>query len=290
MISGSVAFSGTGAPPPPPTRSAGRPAAASAGGSTQERPPASPQHARRQAGETRVLLLAGLAAFLFFCLAFAPARLLTPLAERIPGATLSGAAGTVWAGSGRLFIAGQDYGRFAWSFRPGTLLELFPGIGWTLSGEHLNLRGRIHLTPGRAALSASGSVDADAVNRWLAAYQLSVAGKFEIRDLYLHLVDRRPDDTRGSVRWSGGRVHYVLSQRRNTAELPPLEAHLAFAGRPEATVVAQGDTTPLLEAQLLDSGFARIGVTMRLTRMLNQPWPAGGAEDKVVLAVEEKIL
>ena len=244
----------------------------------------------RQAGEIRGLLLLGILAFAVFCVAFAPARLLAPLAERIQGAALTGTTGTVWSGSGRLLFQGQDRGRFTWSFRPTTLLRLFPGIGWTLSGERLNLGGSMNLTPGRAAVSMTGSVDAAAINPWLAAYELSMAGNFEVRDLYLHITDNRPDDTRGTITWSGGSLRYVLSQQPRTARLPSLEAHLSFADGPEATVVARGDSTPLLEARLLDSGFARIGVTMLLTRMLNQPWPGGGPDEKVVLAVEEKIL
>ena len=285
--------SATGAPYPSLPASGPRRrcrAATGAGGTVGERPRLRRQRFAGQAGETRALLLLGVLAFLAFCVAFAPARLMAPLAERIDGAALSGATGTVWAGSGRLLLAGRDSGRLAWSFRPTTLFRLFPGIGWTLSGERLNLQGRFNLAPGRAALSISGSVDAEAVNPWLETYELSMAGDFEIRDLHLHVTGNRPDDTRGTISWSGGRLRYVLSQRANTAELPPLDARLSFADGPEATVVARGGSTPLLEAELLESGFARIGVTMLLTKMLNQPWPAGGADDKVVLAVEEKIL
>ena len=249
-----------------------------------------PAGAGRQAGETRGLLVLGILAFLGFCVAFAPARLLAPLAERIDGAALTRTAGTVWAGSGRLIFRGQDRGRFSWSFHPTTLLRLFPGIGWTLSAEHMSLDGSMNLAPGRAALSISGTVDADAVNPWLETYELSMAGHFELRHLYVHVTGNRPDDTRGTISWSGGRLRYVLSQRQRVAELPPLEARLRFADGPEATVVAAGDGTPLIEAQLLESGFARIGITMLLTRMIGQPWPGGGPDDKVVLAVEEKIL
>ena len=244
----------------------------------------------RQTGQIRGLLLLGILAFLGFCAAFAPARLLAPLAERIDGVALTRTAGTVWSGSGRLIFNGQGRGHFSWSFQPATLLRLFPGIGWALSAEHMNLAGTMNLAPGRAALSISGTVDNGAVNPWLAAYELSMAGQFEVRDLHLHLTDNRPDDAGGTISWSGGRLRYVLSQRSQVAELPPLEARLSFSDGPEATVVAAGDATPLLEARLLDSGFARIGVTMLLTRMLGQPWPGGGPDDKVVLAVEEKIL
>ena len=254
------------------------------------RPPVRPQGAGGQAGEARGLVLLGIVAFLVFCVAFAPARLLAPLAERIDGAALTQTSGTVWSGSGRLVFKGRDRGRFDWSFRPLTLLTLFPGIGWTLSAEHYSLGGAMNLAPGRAALSVSGAVDSAAVNPWLAAYELSMGGQFELRELHVHLTDNRPDDARGTISWSGGRLRYVLSQRPRTAELPPLEARLSFADGPEATVVAVGENTPLLVAELLQSGYARIGVTMLLTRMLGQPWPGGGPDGKVVLAVEEKIL
>lgn len=239
----------------------------------------------------RGLLLLGILAFLGFCVAFAPARLLAPLVERIDGAALTETTGTVWSGSGRLLFRGQVRGRFGWSFRPATLLKLFPGIGWTLSAEHLDLGGGMNLAPGRAALSIDGSVDAAAVNPWLSAYDLIMTGGFEVRDVRLHVTGNRPDDARGTIRWSGGRLRYVLSQRPRTVDLPPLEARLNLVdSSPQATVVATGDAAPLLEARLLDSGYARIGITMLLTRMLGQPWPGGGPDDKVVLAVEEKIL
>ena len=107
--------------------------------------------------------------------------------------------------------------------------------------------------------------------------------------MYLRIAGNRVEAARGTLAWSGGRVRYALSQRSRTARLPPLRARLGFADVPEARVFAVGNRTPLLEAQLLDSGFARIGVTKRLTKMLNDPWPGGGADHEVVLAVEEKI-
>ena len=236
------------------------------------------------------LAMLGVLAFLTFCMAFAPARLLATAVERIDGASLTGTAGTVWRGSGRLHVLGRDRGRFTWSFQPATLLTLFPGIAWTLSGEHLDLDGRINLAPNRAAASVNGTIDAAAVNPWLADYDLIMAGNFQASDLYLHIRDNRLDDARGSLRWSGGRLRYVLSRQPRTADLPPLAASLSFVDGPAATVFAEGNSTPLIEAQLLDNGFARIGITKMLTKMLNEPWPGGGGDHEVVLAVEEKLL
>ena len=232
----------------------------------------------------------GILAFLAFSAVFAPARLLATLVERIDGASLTGTAGTVWRGSGRLHLLGQERGRITWSFRPTTLLELFPGFSWTLTGEHLDLGGNLNLAPARTALSATGSMEAAAVNPWLAKYNLFMAGNFHASNLYLHIRDSKPDDLRGTIRWSGGRLRYVLSHRPRTVSLPPLHASLSIGEAPAATVFAEGGTTPLLEAELLDNGFAKIGITMLLTKLLNEPWPGGGADHEVVLAVEEKIL
>lgn len=236
------------------------------------------------------MAIIGVLACLAFCAIFAPARLLATVVERIDGASLTATAGTVWSGSGRLHLQGQDRGRITWSFRPTTLLQLFPGYAFTLAAEHLDLGGRMNLMPGRAAVSVSGTVDAAAVNPWLANYDLFMAGNFQVSDLYLHIRDNRPDDARGTLRWSGGRLRYVLSRRSKTVDLPPLAASVSFSDRPAATVFVEGNTTPLIEAQLLDNGFVRIGITKLLTKMLNEPWPGGGGDHEVVLAVEEKIL
>ena len=176
-------------------------------------------------------------------------------------------------------------------FRPVTLLKLFPGYAWTLAGEHIDIGGGMNLAPGRAAISITGSVDAEAINRWLANYELFMAGEFRLRGLAMQFADNRPDDAGGTVGWSGGHLRYVLAGRPRTVALPPLEARVGFQDGPIATVFAVGDfTTPLLEAELLDSGFVRIGITKRLTKLLNDPWPGGGPDHEIVLAVEEKIL
>lgn len=57
----------------------------------------------------------------------------------------------------------------------------------------------------------------------------------------------------------------------------------------EAVVFAAGGQTPLLQAQLQDDGFAKVGVTKLLTKMLNRPWPGSDADHEVVLEVEEQV-
>ena len=58
---------------------------------------------------------------------------------------------------------------------------------------------------------------------------------------------------------------------------------------PVAVAYATGESTPLLQAALTGNGFARIGVTKYLTRLLGQPWPGGDPDHAVVLEVEEQV-
>lgn len=245
---------------------------------------------RRVRGQIRALVTVGILAFLAFCVALAPASLVAPALERIPGATLKGTAGTVWNGSGQLRLQGQNQGRLAWSVRPASLLMLAPEIDWAWTGASLDLGGSLRLSGNRVALTTSGQVMSAAVNPWLASYDLNMAGSFQVSDLYLHMTGNRPDDTRGTLDWSGGRLHYALSGQHRVVRLPPLQARLSFTDGPSATVFAEGNATPLLEAKLLTSGYVYIGITKLLTRMLDDPWPGGAADHEVVVAVEEKIL
>ena len=241
-------------------------------------------------GEMRILAILGVLAFLAFCVAFAPARLAVPVLERIPDARLSATSGTVWNGSGQLHFRGRDRGRVAWSVRPLSLLTLAPGIDWAWTAQGLELDGDLQLGGNRIAVTTSGRVGSAAINPWLARYDLNMAGSFQVSDLYLHMTDSRPDDTRGTLNWSGGRLGYTLSGQHRAVRLPPLQASLGYNDGPSATVFARDNPTPLLQAKLLAGGYVYVGVTRLLTRMLDDPWPGSGADHEVVVAVEEKIL
>lgn len=237
----------------------------------------------------RVLEVLGILAFLIFCILLAPAGLLGRVAERVPGLSLAQTQGTVWSGEGRLLLQGQDQGRIAWSFRPSTLLQLFPGCSWSLSADDLRLAGTLNLAPGRISLAADGSLDAAVVNFWLAPYNLHLDGDFQVDAMRVDMGDNRALNIQGAVRWSGGAVRYVLSRRSRTAQLPPLAARLGLDEGQAAQVFAEGSDIPLLEARLLGDGFVKIGLTRRLTQLVDEPWPGASADDELVVAVEEKL-
>ena len=65
--------------------------------------------------------------------------------------------------------------------------------------------------------------------------------------------------------------------------------HAELGPGPTAVAFADGDTTPLLHAELKTNGFARIGVTKYLTKMAGNPWPGGDPDHAIVLEVEEQV-
>jgi hypothetical protein len=96
-----------------------------------------------------------------------------------------------------------------------------------------------------------------------------------------------PRSAAGEISWSGGTVRYTLSGQSSSSTLPPLIAYLGDGV--EAVVFAQNAQTPLIKAELLDNGFAKIGITKLLTKILDNPWPGSDPDHAVVLEVEEQV-
>lgn len=239
---------------------------------------------------TRTLLIGALL-FLVFAVALAPASLVRTLIPADSGIELLRTAGTLWDGAADLYLAGQPAGRVAWDFDATALGRGVIGYDISLAGpEHL-LNGAIGFGAGAGQAILRGQASSAFANRWLAPYDIAIAGDLELRDAQV----RVPYDVRetghgsaaGSVAWSGGAVRYVLSGRANAGDLPPLVAYLGEGL--ETVVVPEGGQTPLLRAEVLAEGFVRIGVTKLLTRLVGNPWPGTQADHEVVLEVEEQL-
>ena len=114
-----------------------------------------------------------------------------------------------------------------------------------------------------------------------------LSGEFTLDAVEFTFAGGLPEQAGGEVRWTGGPVTYTLAGETSTENLPELTARLGPG--PEAVVLPRGAATPLLKLELLDNGFAKIGVTKRLTKMLNTPWPGADPDDAVVLEVEEQV-
>lgn len=230
----------------------------------------------------------GILAFALFCGALAPAGLFALLLERLTGASLTATAGTIWSGSGALRLKGVGLGRLHWSFEPVTLAQLAPGHTWRLTGDGLNLGGRMALPTDAIELSASGAVAAAAFNAGLAAYDIRLDGTLDIEGLDATVAAGGLERLEGGGRWSGGAVSYALGGRTHTALLPPMRLEAQ-----SAPVRARGFTEAgnrlLIEAEIMEGGYVKIGITRRLLQLLNQPWAGSGAEDEIVVSVEEAV-
>ncbi len=234
-------------------------------------------------------LAIGLVLFIVFVVALAPAGLLRRATDTVPGLDLAQPTGTIWRGTGQLIVDRQLIGNLAWVFQPLSILRLAPGYDVELKGDALSLAGMVNASMSGTQLSLAGRIDADLFDRYLNAYDLTIAGELSISALSAVVADGRITQLEGEARWSGGEVRYVLSGRLGASELPPLVAYVATEEFPTADIFPEGGQTPLLHVQLLDTGFVKIGVTKSLTKMLNNPWPGGDPDHAVVLEVEEKI-
>lgn len=232
-------------------------------------------------------LLIGAAVFLVLLVVFAPAGLLRGALPQSGPVQLLALRGSVWQGSGRLLLSGQPLGKLRWRLRPVTILQGRLGYHLQLTGAEADLEGLVAAGTGTSAAELSGRLDAAPVNRELARYDIELSGSFELLDTRLELAGARPTAAGGELRWSGGPVRYRLSGRLWTGTLPPLNGFLGPG--PEAVVYPEGGNVPLLRLELLDNGFARIGVTKLLTRLVNNPWPGSDPDDAVVLEVEEQV-
>jgi hypothetical protein len=238
----------------------------------------------------RRTILFGLLLFLGFAVAFAPAGLMRLVFDRIEGVSLTHPAGTIWHGSGRIILQESPLGTVQWDLHPATLLRGALGYDFALvgAGSELDLKGSTSVGFNRSfALEVSGRVSAELINRFLAPYDMMMSGNLELTDAALTIRGGIPQRAAGQVTWAGGPVRYLLSGRSLSSNLPPL---VAFLGEgPEATVFAQNGQTPLIKAELLETGFAKVGITKLLTKMLDNPWPGSDPDHAVVLEVEEQV-
>ncbi len=234
-------------------------------------------------------IVLGVLIFLVVIVARAPASLITTALPTQAPAQLVNLDGTLWQGAGDLLVEGVAIGRLDWQIQPVTFLQGRVGYDLGLSGSELSLEGEAStgFTGSEAALN--GSVGAAFVNRWLAPYYINLAGTFTIDHLTTTLsgTGPLPEQLDGRLSWDGGPVSYRLSGKMHSSALPPMRAELGPGA--EAVAFAEGEATPLLTAELKADGFAKIGVTKYLTRLLGQPWPGGDPDHAVVLEVEEQV-
>jgi hypothetical protein len=239
----------------------------------------------------RRLTLAGIVAFVVSVLAFAPASLVRPLLERVPGLVPTGLDGTIWRGRAHLLLRGTDLGDVRFAFSPADLLRLRLGYRVELNGSATDIAARVSAGWSGWTLVADGTIDLALLRAELARYDLVIPGVLTLAGLEL---DARYGATlpnaRGEARWDGGTVRYTLGGRTSESALPPLTGFVdSTAGHPQMTVYATDDATPLLLARVTADGMASVGITKQFTKRVGQPWPGGDEDHAVVLEVSEDL-
>lgn len=233
-------------------------------------------------------LAVGALLVLGFAIAFAPAGLVRVALEPVRDVSLLEPTGTLWRGHGQLTSQGVPLGRLSWDLRPVTILSGALGYDFSLAGQDLDLQGTVSAGIDQSvAVQASGRVGSTFVNELLAPYAMRITGPMELDGVGLRFVDQRPTEAGGTAQWQGGPVSYRLSGRNYHTALPPMQAELGPG--PEAIVRQQDQPQPLILAELQPNGFAKVGITKGLTRLLDNPWPGAAGDAEVVLQVEEKI-
>ena len=238
-------------------------------------------------------VLAGLLVFVLAAIAAAPAGIVDRLVSQSDTAELTHSRGSLWRGQADLLVEDNHLGQVNWDFNVGSLFRLQPTYQWTLTQTNWQLAGLAGASFREAEINVSGDVDAQAVNQWLAPYDITTSGTFSILPTQILLPHNTPLPSAfaGQINWTGGLVRYTLSGQLSEATLPPLVAYLDMneTNEPQATVFAENDQTPLMIATLGANGFAKVGISKRLTQLLNNPWPGTDPDHHIVVQVEEKV-
>jgi hypothetical protein len=232
-------------------------------------------------------ILVGGTIFLVLIVSQAPVGIVQLLIPENASVNLINTNGTLWSGQGQLLINRQPIGTISWDLQGVTMLQGKVSYAVRAENQDQNLTAELMLLPDSGIRAGNGTIDAAAINRWLAPYNMQLSGQFSLDDVALLFENGRPTQAGGEVHWAGGPVTYTLAGETSTGLLPEMTAVLG----PHAAAVVYASTgqTPLLHAELQENGFARIGVTKLLTKMLNRPWPGNDADHAVVLEVEEQV-
>ena len=235
--------------------------------------------------------LVGVLALVVCIVYMAPATLLAmALGDKGP-TRLTQVRGSIWDGAAALEHEGRSLGSLSWQFDAGGLAHGEANFDWGLAGTGHTLSGGVRVGLAGLHCSAAGTVSGATMRRILAPYWIETAGDVGIEhiradvtyDLHLQAMD-------GALSWSGGEVRYRLAGEHYQMVLPPLAGMLETVNaEPTLTVFAQGVDAPLLHIRLGADGWLNIGVTKKLTKMAEFPWPGNEPDHAIVIDVSERL-
>ncbi|MEM1230511.1 MAG: type II secretion system protein N [Pseudomonadota bacterium] len=252
-------------------------------------------------------VLVGLLVTAGVLISLAPVSLLKPLLPA-PGSVieLQQLGGTLWRAGAVLSHEGRPLGDLRWQLEPAALLQGRLSYAFQLSGPDAQATGTAARGFSAAHLRLDGTLAAAPLQPLLRRYELNVPGEFKLDDIRATVEGTTPVALAGNLRWSGGRVSFPQGERLATIALPAMAAVLQLDGEQqplaevfESTGNATADSAagagrdqgahPLLILTALHSGFVKIAVTRKLTRLAGMPWPGSEPDHAVVLEVEQQV-
>ena len=177
--------------------------------------------------KSRQLLLLGLVFFLSFLVIFLPASSIRLVTNAIPAIDFSTTEGSIWNGNGRLRVSKLYVGLLRWSVDPVQLVFGKLAFEWVLEDQSHTFGGSATIRLGGMAFSFDGLIEAETINRVLAAYNMNLNGTLHLSSVKA-TINKSEGQIRiqGDMRWDGGTVQYRMSNQRFQTELPALLGEL----------------------------------------------------------------
>ena len=247
------------------------------------------RNATQQSGSRRWLWL-GVGLFALLILIRPPAALLGTLINSGP-VSLEATEGTLWHGTGELWVRQQPAGNVEWVWLPAALLSGELGVDLRLFSAGMDVHGRIYLgLRERRVEHLSGNLDEETLARLLRPYDLAVNGRLQLAELAARFGPSGYQQASGDIQWTGGLLAYRLQGRRFETQLPPLQGKLALRGNAlQLAARTSPFEAPMLKLALRPDGWFEAAASRAFIELAGQPWPGTSAPADIVLEVEEKL-
>ncbi len=232
----------------------------------------------------------GVGLFALLILIRPPAALLATLINSGP-VSLEATNGTLWSGSGELWVRQQPAGNVEWHWLPSALLSGELGADLRLFNTGMDVTARVYLSPReRRVEHLSGRLDEETLARLLRPYDLAVNGRLQLAELAARFGPSGYQQASGDIQWTGGQLAYRLQGRRFEAQLPPLKGKLELRGNTLQLAARTAEfEPPMLKLALRPDGWFKAAASRAFIELAGQPWPGDSAPADIVLEVEEKL-
>ncbi|MFZ5723501.1 MAG: type II secretion system protein N [Pseudomonadota bacterium] len=238
----------------------------------------------------RLLIAAGVAAFLAGLLVLAPLGQWLRLAPPAVAQRISAPTGTLWQGSAQIATSGGPL-QVGWDLHPWRLLLATLQADWTLAGSGLSARGTASAAPwGYGVQVDRGELAGERISG-VSGGRAVADQPLQFQDIGLGLApDGRIEEASGRLAWGPGTVR--LSDRPEPLALPALRGYLREAdGRLKVQVDGENEPGAPLATLTLDpvGNLLQLVVTHRAARLAGVAPAAPAAPDAAFLELSQPL-